>query len=236
MTSSIGQQRVQDLEENISEDYKLLKSIEDTLRYERDPLLKARYRADIKRIKASVNAYRQEIRDLRAASSQLSLGNSKDFNTKLSQIENKLDLLFDDHSLLLDGQHSIQKSLQETRQTLLSHYDESEIVIVSLISDQLNQRQLELANILIEAFDKGKLLKADMQEITPMLEAQTAKVLKRKAVSEEIIKLPELDATHRLKVTLPIIPFIIDYEGELDLSAGIKIRELWNYIVKKLKN
>ena len=45
--------------------------------------------------------------------------------------------------------------------------------------------------------------------------------------------MPEIDAKHALKVSIPIIPFILAYEGELGLGTGIKLKEVWKNLKSK---
>jgi hypothetical protein len=51
----------------------------------------------------------------------------------------------------------------------------------------------------------------------------------------EIIKAPELDAKHKLKVTLHLVPFLVDYEGELELGSGFNINLAWEKLLTKLR-
>lgn len=53
-------------------------------------------------------------------------------------------------------------------------------------------------------------------------------------IAEMILNQPAVDTRHVLKVSIPIIPFILAYEGELGLGAGVKLRETWNYWKAKL--
>jgi len=34
-----------------------------------------------------------------------------------------------------------------------------------------------------------------------------------------------MDFKHRLKVAVPLIPFILDYEGEFELGTGINLKQ-----------
>jgi hypothetical protein len=52
----------------------------------------------------------------------------------------------------------------------------------------------------------------------------------------EIINSPTVDAKHALKVSIPIIPFILTYEGELGLGTGINLREAWESWKSKFLN
>ena len=57
----------------------------------------------------------------------------------------------------------------------------------------------------------------------------------QQAPLNEIIKNPELDARHKLKVAVPIIPFILEYEGELELGTGFNLKSGWESIKNKLR-
>ncbi|MFM6475999.1 MAG: hypothetical protein ACKPGH_21305, partial [Dolichospermum sp.] len=51
----------------------------------------------------------------------------------------------------------------------------------------------------------------------------------------EVINYPELDFKHRLKVAIPLIPFILDYEGELELGTGINLKQALQALMMRLK-
>ena len=65
MTSAnFDQDRLKDLEDNLARERELLKQFEDTLRYESDPRIKARYQQDIERQKQAITQYQQEYAQL----------------------------------------------------------------------------------------------------------------------------------------------------------------------------
>ena len=49
------------------------------------------------------------------------------------------------------------------------------------------------------------------------------------------IKDPELDVKQKLKVTLPIVPMLVEYEGEFELGSGFNIRSAWERLIAKLR-
>jgi hypothetical protein len=55
------------------------------------------------------------------------------------------------------------------------------------------------------------------------------------AAVTEIIKSPALDAKHKITVTLPIVPLLINYEGELELGTGFNIKSAWEQAINKLR-
>jgi hypothetical protein len=43
----------------------------------------------------------------------------------------------------------------------------------------------------------------------------------------EILNAPTLDFQHKVKVSLPIIPLLIGYEGELGFGTGFNLKAIW---------
>ncbi|RLT39302.1 MAG: hypothetical protein DWI57_10510 [Chloroflexi bacterium] len=43
--------------------------------------------------------------------------------------------------------------------------------------------------------------------------------------AQELLGVPGLDALHRLKITLPLLPFFLSYEGELELGQQVNLEE-----------
>lgn len=66
MTSSdFDRQRLRNIEDNLARERELLKQFEDTLRYETDPRMQARYQNDIERQKNTIIQYQQEYKQLK---------------------------------------------------------------------------------------------------------------------------------------------------------------------------
>jgi hypothetical protein len=42
---------------------------------------------------------------------------------------------------------------------------------------------------------------------------------------------PGLDVKHKLKVTIPIVPFLLEYEGEFELNSRLNLRRVWGALV-----
>lgn len=64
-SNDLDQQRLRDIEDNLSKERELLKQFEDAYRYETDPRRKARYKRDIERQKQAINQYQQEYQELK---------------------------------------------------------------------------------------------------------------------------------------------------------------------------
>lgn len=46
---------------------------------------------------------------------------------------------------------------------------------------------------------------------------------------------PQLDVKHKLVAELPIIPFVLSYQGEFELEDGLRLAELWRRVVAKVR-
>lgn len=227
--SPVFNQRLQDLADNIAKDLVLLKEFEDELRYETNPRVKARYRLDIEQLQASATRYQKEYNELQQLAGGSPPANMQNVESQLHQMDVKLDTL-------LSGQNTISQNLNQMRQTLLNRYDAAEKVMIAAIAEQLNQTQLALTQSLLDALEANQLSEPEMQQMLAVLEDRIPSLPPSQAAVAEIIKAPELDAKHKLKVTLPIVPFLIDYEGELELGSGFNIKSAWERLLAKLRN
>ncbi len=225
-------QRLNDLENNINKDMELLNEFEEALRYETNPRIKAGYRKDIERQQESMTKYQQEYDKLKT---QL---NNHEFSTQVNHVGNKLEQMDSKLNLLLSGQGAIYENINQMQRNLLARYDESAQFIVSVIIQKLNDSQLILTQNLLEALETNQLLEPDIQEMIAILED---KILALPPSQDnfppinEIIKDPELDAKHRLKVAIPIIPLLVEYEGEIELGSGFNIKSVWQQLKSKLQ-
>jgi hypothetical protein len=51
----------------------------------------------------------------------------------------------------------------------------------------------------------------------------------------EVADAPKLDAKHKLKITVPIIPYLLSYEGEVELKSGLNLEAVWKRLVAKVR-
>jgi hypothetical protein len=222
------EKRLQDLENNITEDQKLLKQYEEMLRYESDPRTIGRFEREINRQQESVTRYQQEYAELKQE-----LINYQP--TQLLYVDKQLQQMDEKINLLLKGQLAIYKNQHQMRQALLERYNTSEKAIIGSITQQLNQTQLVLTENLLQALDNNMVSEPEMLQMLAVLEERLPSLPSSQAVIAEIIKDPELDARHKLKITLPIIPMLVEYEGELELGSGFNIKSAWQQLVTKLQ-
>nr|WP_322719793.1 hypothetical protein [Nostoc sp. ChiQUE02]MDZ8232847.1 hypothetical protein [Nostoc sp. ChiQUE02] len=222
------EKRLQDLEKNIAEEQKLLKQYEDSLRYESEYRTIGKYEREIERQRESITFYQHEFVELK----QKLIGNQ---STQVLRVESKLQELDGKVNVLIKGQIAIYKKQHQMCQALLERYNASEKYIISSIAEQLNQTQLVLTENLLQALDSNMVSEPEMQQMLAVLEERLPSLPPSQAGIAEIIKNPELDVRHKLKITLPIIPTLVEYEGEFELGSGFNIKSAWQLLIAKLQ-
>jgi tRNA/tmRNA/rRNA uracil-C5-methylase (TrmA/RlmC/RlmD family) len=212
--------RLQQLEENISRVLQLLNEYEAELLDEDDPGRKSKYRRRVESLKLQKAGYEEEFAELQIQLASECPLQTKTISSQLQEIDNKIELL-------LDSQVSLSQALmlhfspkeQELLLPFTQSLDEPELINIQAFleaveTDQASEREIQLM------LTETRLFLEKLQEQNPALPAG------KEAVSE-IINSPTIDAKHALKVSIPIIPFILTYEGELGLGAGINLKEVW---------
>ena len=51
----------------------------------------------------------------------------------------------------------------------------------------------------------------------------------------EVVQSPELEVKHKLKITAPIIPLILSYEGQIELGSGLDLEAAWKRLIAKVR-
>jgi hypothetical protein len=216
--------RLQHLEDNIKQDQDLLKEYEDTLRYEDDPRRKAKYKKEIEQLRESANRYQKEYDELRVHITGESNVQMQDVAIQLQHMNTRLNRLS-------AGQKAIYENINHLRQGLLARYSTGEQNIIAAITEQLDQSQMVMISTVSDAIETNQVPEREMQLILQGIQQYITKLQQNgialppnQAALAEVIKTPGLDLKHRLKVGIPIIPFILDYEGELELGTGIYLK------------
>jgi hypothetical protein len=224
MLSQIFQQRLTDLLDHITQDQKLLKEFEEALAVEDNPRTLKKYKKEIKRQQESIDNYRQEYTELQQQLIGISTPQIQVVGNQLQIIENQLQQIDAKLNIVLINQDS-----------LLLRYQVSEQAILRVFIEQLNQTQLAFTENMLNAVAANQVSESEMLQMLAVLESRIPSLpSSSQAEIAEIIKSPELDARHKITVTLPIVPFLINYEGELELGTGFNIKSAWEFVIKKL--
>ncbi|MEM7532069.1 MAG: hypothetical protein AAF639_07835 [Chloroflexota bacterium] len=96
----------------------------------------------------------------------------------------------------------------QTNAVLQTVADDTQMVILENIRSQLVQ------------------MRQTLQENTPQ-NAEQAAFTHAVTQAADLIEAPALDARHRLKVAIPLMPAILSYETELELNERLNLEELW---------
>jgi hypothetical protein len=232
--SNLIRTRLHDLSDNITKDYALLKEYEEHLRLEDDPRRIARYQSEIDRLKASATAFEREYKKLQLQINNASAETSDWETSELQQVHLKVDALLRGHSDILSG-------LYELRQSILSRYDAGEQRIINSITERLDQGQAETVQTILDAVENDHLNEAEMAEALSAIHQSLVEVsqhntsLPKSTELEAAISPPHLDVKHKLKVSIPIVPLVLAYEGEVELGSRMNLESVWNRIVNKLR-
>ncbi|MBN3881958.1 MAG: hypothetical protein HWQ44_02950 [Nostoc sp. JL34] len=227
--------RLQHLEDNIKQDQDLLKEYEDALRYEDDPRRKAKYTREIKQLRESANGYQKEYDELQMQITGEPTAQMKNVAIQLQQINTRIDRLS-------AGQKAIYENINHLRKGLLDRYNAGEQNIIAAITEQLDQSQMFMISTVLDAIETDQVTEREMQLIFQGIQQSITKLQQNgnalpasQAALAEIINAPGLDFKHRLKVGIPLIPFILDYEGELELGTGINLKAALQALMMRFK-
>lgn len=234
-------QREADLEDSIAQAQRLLKEYDDVLLVEDNPKRRMKYQREVKQLKATVANYRQQYETLLHELAQITpTPVLQDIGTQLEEMDDKLDVL-------LEGQTALAMGLMRVRADILGGIDASARSAVQVIVGALQQKQLETVRTVLDGIDRGR---ATDDEVLATLDAirQALQEMQQKGVAPpvpgvaesaeqlaEVVGAPGLDVKHKLKAVIPIIPILLQYEGEISLGSGMNLEAAWNKLVDKLK-
>ena len=181
----------------------------------------------------------QQIAQASSAQSDLSEGTQK----KIEDIHEQINEISIIQRELLGNQNDIKENLSQIHQNTLNHYSsEREVKLISEIIRQLDNHQVLLVQTFLDAIDNDQIALSEVKSMVKRLEAQIANLPLNEHHDEilSIMRKPELDFRHRLKVAIPLVPkllpFIpsVDYEGELEIGTGCDIQKAWQTLKDRL--
>jgi hypothetical protein len=222
--SPIFSLRVKQLDENISRTFTRINEYQTELEDEKDPNQRSQYRRRITQLRESLAGYQTEYRELQAQQTGESSTQMQEASVQLHKLNIQVNAL---GNLVL-------RSYNELQSVLLTRYSASEKSIVSELTKQLNQGQLATVEAILQAVESNQIPEREMQEFIIEFQRSLALVSHEHGTSlvqgreiTEILEAPGLDFQHKLKVSLPIIPLLIDYEAEVGLGSGFNLKAMW---------
>jgi hypothetical protein len=163
-----------------------------------------------------------DIDDLHAAASELLDTQHQQTATPI-RFSALIQLLNRKVETLTEEQAATQDHLQQLRTDVLGHIAGIELQIAQVVST-LNQGNLESLRLVVRALDEGKVARAEciailevIHRIMKGLQGKNTPAPEVICAVDKYISDVQLEAGHKLKVTIPIVPFLLEYEGELQL-------------------
>lgn len=241
--SELDSRRLEDLKDNVRQNRELLKAYEDELLVATDLRDQARYRREIARLKSSTEAYQKEYNELLGKMTTEPSQSVKDMGNQLQEMDTKQDALLTKLDTLLAGQATMQNDLSDLRIAVLSRFDTTERTIISTIVERLDQGQLVMTQEVLDAIKAGQVPEDELREVLTSVQQVLAEIRQRgnelpdstlNSIAErlsEVIEEPKLDVNHKLKLTIPIIPLLLSYEGEVGLRRETHLKNVWKNLL-----
>ena len=235
--------RLNHLADNVRQDLALLKDYEDELRYVRDPRDRAKYRREIKRLRESVARYQQQYDKLWTQVTGEQSVATHEMAIQLQRIAAQLQQM----DARLDALPAIRDDLTDLRRAVLVRFEVSEQTIIAAIVERLDQSQLDTVQAVLDTVEAGRVPESELQETLAAVQHALSEMQQQGvALSDatlaseverlsEVIDAPKLDVKHKLKITAPIIPWILSYEGEIELKSGLNLKAAWQRLVAKVR-
>lgn len=188
-------------------------------------------------LRQSATEYSREYTQLKDSLRTEKLETSVDINevnVQLKQVDEKL-------ARLLAGQVDVVAHVVDLKQLVTRHYEKQDRNLIQEIARELNHFQLETVHLVLNAVESDRIKEAELSsllqgasDVLLHIGSQESRIIRQDDISE-IIASPTLDLKHKIKITLPVIPLLLNYEAELAFGSGIKLEGLWNRIVQKVR-
>jgi hypothetical protein len=133
----------------------------------------------------------------------------------------------------------VDLALREGLTLILARFDANEQRFLAPLLARLDGQEAALVAAVLDALD-GRAFPADeLGQHLAMIQMALSQLLIRAEQTGDrqlaagvqhaaaVAGAPNLDVKHKLKVTLPILPAFISYEGEIELSDGMTLRQVW---------
>ncbi len=242
-----NEQRLEDLQRNIERETGLLRDYEKQLTYEDDPRRLLRIRHEIERQKGVIVTYRQEAGQIQALLPATTSPDSAAVQARLEEIDQKLLALSrqldNAHASLASGQQNIQSDIRQQQMVILSHIDTRLRQTIAFLVDKLDANQLEATELLLDAADRQQIAEWQAKQLTLLGQQALVDLTRLQQNPPDAAQWQSLlDALARetgweqkLKLTLPIVPGILEFESELAVDVVPALKQAWQRLVNKFR-
>lgn len=141
-----------------------------------------------------------------------------------------------------------QDDHEQLRQKMASRFEPHHKEAAAVIIQHLNVAELVDADAILDAVESGILNDRDSRQLADAFGAVLADMQDRtfvlydealtKAIRNlgDIIREGDTSLSHRFKLSVPIVPFFLSYEGDLPLKSLRKFRDIWSRLVNKVRH
>lgn len=228
MLSSVLNLRLEQLEKNIIQVSQLLNDYEQELIDEDDPGKRRRHRRRIEELRQKNNDFEKELQGLQPNSVGEDSVRFQYIYGQLSEIDQKVEFLLDSHAFLNNA--------------ILFHFSPQEKQLLSPLTSRLGEADMIWVKDLLAAIDSDQIGQNEIQLILTESQNLFEKLKEKSLISSlesnrvsELIDPPNLDKKHSLKLSIPIIPFLLSYEAELGTGLSINLDVAWQNLKSKFK-
>lgn|GEM_PF-4240560 len=221
--------RLATLRKNMAESMQLLSEYEDELRTEDDPGRRKRWTRRIEQLRTALRASETEYKRIRTRNPAITAGEITSAASSDIEPEGLFRQLFERLDVLQrELAASLRSSAERVIRALSSRLDESEASIARDVADlvEANAVPREEMDQLLALANEGLIALADVAQ--PEEAADADGVL-------EALTSSHLSTSHKIKLAVPIIPFLLKYEGDLGWEGKADLRELWSRVQNKLR-
>lgn len=229
------QQRLADLQRHLEQDYELLKAYEDELRLEDDPRRQRRYGREIKRQKAAIADYKRQLAEIVPDAAARPEAIPEPIQETLAALQTQLAAM---EARLLTGQQGLSEQLRRQERTLLAHIDARHRQTLQSITTRLEDDQLETVELLYDLVDQQRLGQWELDEINKLVQQSLAELKGLPNAPDWQQLLAAVGATQavdqKLKLMLPVVPLLLEYELELRADTLPALRQVWQRLRQKI--
>ena len=240
-------QRLEDMQTHIARERYLLNRYEEQLTYADDPRQIGRIVAEINRQKRALAGYQQEARDLQAKLPAAASQGTGAAQQGLANIAAQLNALGQQlqgmEQRLASGQEAIRRDLAGQLAAILAHLDEAHRQTLQAVIAHLDANQVAQVELLLDAADKQEIARWEAQNLT-LLTQQALVDLHRlrqgqpdAGQSQSLLAALEQGITweQKLKLTIPIIPGLLEFESEANIDVMGVLNASWHRLLARLK-
>lgn len=224
----ILKKRLDDLSDHITKDFDLLKRYENALRLEDDPKRCARYENEIESLKTSALNHAKEYESLERHLGEEVTAPPQSVASEMESVHEKLDAL-------LAGQTSIHQHLGALGRAILERYDAGEQRILDGVLEKITEAQAQSVEAILDAFENNQIDEAEMnatveavRQALIKIEEQGKNIIPEQEKLVEAVNAPQFNVKHKLKMTIPVVPLLLNYETEFELGGGLNLEGVWN--------